>query len=442
MKRYPAYKDSGVEWLGEVPEGWEVKRFKNLLREREERSQTGDELLLSVSAYTGVTPRAENIDDGEFLSRAESLEGYKVCYPNDLVMNIMLAWNRAQGISRHHGIVSPAYAVFACGADIRPAYLDYLVRSNEYCLYFKAHSAGVIDSRLRLYPEVFGALTCLLPPLPEQRAIAGFLDREVVKLDALVAEQRRLIALLAEKRQAVISHAVTRGLDPNVPLKPSGIDWLGDIPEGWEVVRIKNVARMESGHTPDKQVPAYWDGGDISWVSLNDTGYLKDHEYISETAYSVTQAGIDNSSARLLPAGVVVFSRDATIGRCAITTKEMAVSQHFIAWVCGPRISNQFLLYCLRAMQQELERMTFGATLKTIGMPDIRKLSIALPPLDKQHEIVRRVREQVTEIDQALDAAQSAISLLQERRAALISAAVTGKIDVRDLAPTPEPEPA
>lgn len=241
-RRYPAYKESGVEWLGEVPEGWDVRRFKTILREREERSADGSETLLSVSAYTGVTPRSENIDEGDFISRAESLEGYKVCYPSDLVMNIMLAWNRAQGVSAHGGIVSPAYAVFELTSAILPAYLNYLVRSNEYCLYFKAHSSGVIDSRLRLYPDQFGALHCIFPPLPEQTAIAAFLDRETAKIDALVAEQRRLIDLLREKRQAVISHAVTKGLNPGARMKPSGVDWLGDVLEGWEVRRIKNLA--------------------------------------------------------------------------------------------------------------------------------------------------------------------------------------------------------
>lgn len=188
--------------------------------------------------------------------------------------------------------------------------------------------------------------------------------------------------LLQEKRQAVlISQAVTKGLNPDAPMKPSGVEWLGDVPAHWEVTKMKWVAEMQSGHTPDKKVSAYWENGDIPWVSLNDTGSLKDHDYISDMANYITQLGIDNSSARLLPARAVVFSRDATIGRCAITARPMAVSQHFIAWICGGRILPEYLLLRLRSMTQELDRLTTGATLKTIGMPDVRTLVTLLASL-------------------------------------------------------------
>ena len=192
---------------------------------------------------------------------------------------------------------------------------------------------------------------------------------------------------------------------------------------------------MQSGHTPDKKVPKYWENGDIPWVSLNDTGYLKDNDYISDTAYSITQLGIENSSARLLPPRVVVFSRDATIGRCAITTRDMAVSQHFIAWVCNESIVPEFLLLRLRSMTGELDRLTTGATLKTIGMPDVRTLVTPVPPLVEQHAIIDWVASETAKLDTLTAEAQRAIDLLQERRTALISAAVTGQIDVRHLSP-------
>ncbi|MBI5610427.1 MAG: restriction endonuclease subunit S [Deltaproteobacteria bacterium] len=272
-----------------------------------------------------------------------------------------------------------------------------------------------------------------LPPLPEQHAIAAFLDRETARIDALVAEQERLIELLREKRQAVISHAVTKGLDPSVPMKDSGVWGIGPIPAHWSIRKMKWVAKMESGHTPDKKVPEYWEDGDIPWISLNDTGYLKDNEYIGETAYQITALGMANSSAHLIPAGAVVFSRDATIGRCAITTRPMAVSQHFIAWVCGPDISPEFLLLRLRSMAGELDRLTTGATLKTIGMPEVRTLVTPVPPRSEQATILAAVRDEGARIDNLIAEANQAITLLQERRSALISAAVTGQIDVRGL---------
>ena len=233
---YSEYKDSGVEWLAEVPKHWTLKRFKQIFTERGERSVDGSEELMSVSAYYGVKPRLETLDDGDHLSRADSLEGYKICRTNDLVMNIMLAWNRGLGFSWADGIVSPAYSVFYITDGSNPKYLDYLVRSDEMTRYYKAFSSGVIDSRLRLYPESFGRLYVAMPNLEEQTQIASFLDHETGRIDALIEEQQRLIELLTEKRQAVISHAVTKGLDPNVPMKDSGVEWLGQVPAHWEVV--------------------------------------------------------------------------------------------------------------------------------------------------------------------------------------------------------------
>ncbi|XXG32038.1 MAG: restriction endonuclease subunit S [Ferrovum myxofaciens] len=211
-------KDSGVEWLGEVPEGWDAKRFKQVFRERNERSTDGAETLLSVSSYTGVSPRSEIIDEGDHLSRADSLEGYKVCYPNDLVMNIMLAWNRGLAFSNYEGIVSPAYCVFSVVDGSIPRFLNYLVRTDLYTIYFKAFSSGVIDSRLRLYPDIFGSLFCVLPKPQEQTAIASFLDRETAKIDSLTAEAERGIVLLKERRSALISAAVTGKIDVRISL--------------------------------------------------------------------------------------------------------------------------------------------------------------------------------------------------------------------------------
>lgn len=317
--------------------------------------------------------------------------------------------------------------------ELAPDFLGHLVSASFFVDQVIARSTGVSYPAINASELV--AIPVPVPPLAEQTQIAAFLDRETAKIDALVAEQRRLMALLKEKRQAVISHAVTQGLNPNAPMKPSGIEWLGDVPEHWDVMKMKWVADMQSGHTPDKKTPAYWEGGDIPWVSLNDTGFLKDNDYISETAYSISQLGIENSSARLLPSKVVVFSRDATIGRCAITTRPMAVSQHFIAWVCGPALIPEYLLLRLRSMTGELDRLTTGATLKTIGMPDVRTLVTPVPPLAEQQAIIDWVSNQTIQLDTLTAEAQRAIDLLQERRTALISAAVTGQIDVRGLVP-------
>ena len=415
--RYPSYKDSGVEWLGQVPAHWEVAPPKWHVR-----SAAGG---TSIKGSCADEP-AEGLFPGFSASGQDVwLEAPDFDGPGIVLSAVGARCGKTFKANGAWGVVANTHCLFPIhGTDCD--YLWYLTNREDW--WEKGGSAQpfvkVSDTLARKW---------VFPSPAEQTAIAAFLDRETGKIDELVAEQRRLMELLKEKRQAVISHAVTRGLNPAAPLKPSGIEWLGDVPAHWEVSKMKWVARMESGHTPDKKIPAYWENGDIPWVSLNDTGFLKDNDYISETAHSITEAGIANSSAHLLPPRAVVFSRDATIGRCAITTRPMAVSQHFIAWVCGETMIPEFLLMRLRSMTRELDRLTTGATVKTIGMPEVRTLVTPVPPVEEQKEIIAWVSSEVERIDTLTAEAQRAIDLLQERRTALISAAVTGQIDVRPL---------
>jgi type I restriction enzyme, S subunit len=264
----------------------------------------------------------------------------------------------------------------------------------------------------------------------------------------LVAKKRELIERLKEKRTALISRTVTRGLPAeasakaglpvNPPLKPSGIDWIGEVPKHWAVMKVKYVAKMESGHTPSRSEPSSWvdDECVIPWVSLNDTKHLKENDYIGDTAVKISGEGMKNSSAHLLPAGVVVFTRDATIGLTAITTCPAAVSQHIIAWVPGPKITPKYLLLSFKAMQQYLESFTFGSTLKTIGMTDVRKLVTPVPPLPEQAAIAAYLDMETAKLDALVEKMEEAVERLREYRTGLITAAVTGKIDVRK-APIP-----
>ena len=433
--KYPKYKASGVEWLGDVPEGWELARFKQILKEREERSLKGEETLLSVSAYTGVSPRSERVEEGDYLSRAESLEGYKVCLKNDLVVNIMLAWNRALAFTPFDGIVSPAYCVYYLTNKSNPTFLNYLFRSNEYTAYYKAFSTGIIDSRLRIYPDTFGRLYCGLPPLAEQAIIAAFLDRETAKIDGLVAEQKRLMELLKEKRQAVISHAVTKGLNPNAKMKPSGVEWLGDVPEHWGLPKLKSIAMFSGGGTPSRDNPAYWNG-DIPWVSPKDMKA----ERIDGAEESITEIGLRSSASNLLPPGrVLIVVRSGILKHTipiAINETAVALNQDMkaISFDAAKCIGRFFL----RWVQGHNEQLLFawakqGATVESIEHSYLAQSVVPLPDICEQVAIVAFLDTETARFDTLTTEAQRAIDLLQERRTALISAAVTGQIDVRNI---------
>lgn len=432
---YPAYMPSGTNWIGDVPVHWEVRRLKYAASINDEvLPETTDpdyELTYvdigNVDAAKGIVAR-ETYRFEDAPSRAR-----RIVRDGDTIVSTVRTYLRAiapiQGADDSL-IVSTGFAVVR-PRQIDPGYLSYALRSPFFVEKVVSRSTGVS------YPAInaseVGDIGIVLPPLPEQHAIAAFLDRETARIDGLIEKKQRQIELLQEKRAALISHAVTKGLDPNANMKPSGIEWLGDVPEHWTVLPIRRVAKMDSGHTPSKTVPEYWTDCDIPWVSLNDTAYLKIHDYIEDTAYHVNALGLANSSAHLLPAPAVVFTRDATIGLCAITKRPMAVSQHIIAWLCGPRITPEYLLRVFYAMTQELERLCMGSTIRTLGMSDVLELVTALPPVAEQQQITDYLDQALPEADSLLGKVEQSIGLLREYRTALISAAVTGKIDVRNL---------
>ena len=284
-----------------------------------------------------------------------------------------------------------------------------------------------------------------LPPIGEQTAIVQFLDRQTAWFDALIAKQQELIRLLQEKRTALISQAVTKGLDPDVAMKDSGVEWLGEIPAHWDVKRTKFAATLRSGHTPSRQKPEYWKGCTIPWFGLADVWQIRDGhvEYVQETAEKISEIGLANSSARLLPVGTVILSRTASVGFSAILGVDMATTQDFVNWVCGPSVRPEYLLCVFRAMSPEFRRLTMGSTHQTIYMHDVASFLTPVPPITEQDQIVAFVRRETAKIDAMIAKVTDAIAHLNEYRTALISAAVTGKIDIRHaLEPTTTPNPA
>lgn len=249
-----------------------------------------------------------------------------------------------------------------------------------------------------------------LPPLDEQRRIA-----EVLRSmdDAIAAEQQHEAQAKAVRAALLHEHFHMA-------------DWAGDdpLPERWQLALLDQVAKRGSGHTPNKKIADYWNGG-IKWVSLQDTKRL-DQVYISETTQQISEQGIANSSAVLHPDGIVVISRDATVGRSAITVGPMAVSQHFIAYRCGPMLDKHYLYYWLQRMKPVFERIGAGSTIKTIGLPFFKALRIALPPLAMQQETVAMMLD----VDQRILASRQTIATLANLKAPLMSDLLSGRVRV------------
>ncbi len=345
MNLMGAHDPIGTQLLRSMPDRWPVTRMKAALRRIEDRSRTGVETLLAVSEYYGVKPRQDVIGEDEFLSRSESLEGYKRCRAGDLVINIMLAWKTALGVAACDGIVSPAYEVFRPKrGTVDPRFLGYLLRSRHYVVLFKSWSYGIVDSRLRLYPDVFLRLPLVTPHPEEQKAIAAFLDRETAKIDGLVADKERLIELLQEKRTALITRAVTRGLDPNVPMKDSGVEWLGEVPANWNVHRLKfllqeplHYGANEPAELMDPDLPRY--------IRITDVG--EDGRLREETFRSIPE---DIARPHLLRDGDLLFARSgATVGKTFRFDPSWGRAAHagylIRARLKSPRCNSRFVRY-------------------------------------------------------------------------------------------------
>lgn len=441
--QYPAYKDSGVEWLGTLPISWNVSRlgFEAWVRARLGWKGLKAEEYVDAGFIFLATPNIKeakiDFENVNYISedRYEESPEIKLAVGDVLLAKDGSTLGTVNVVKVLPGpaTVNSSIAVITPHASITGPYLRFVFNSSYMEQVIQKTKGGM--GVPHLFQADLNKFYIPLPPVSDQEAIAGFLDYETAKIDTLVAEQERLIELLKEKRQAVISHAVTKGLDPSVPMKDSGVDWLGEVPAHWDVRRVKDVTRLESGHTPSKTVPEYWVDCDIPWVSLNDSKYLAANDYISDTAVKISSLGIANSSARLLPADSVVFTRDATIGLAAITTCEMAVSQHLIAWCPVGVMSSLYLLRVFNAMKEHLDSYTFGATIKTIGMGDVKSLVTPVPPLEEQRAIASYLEKELAVHDGLINEVVLSIELLRERRTALISAAVTGQIDVRGWVP-------
>jgi type I restriction enzyme, S subunit len=368
-----------------------------------------------------LTSEPEPMRFGESPSRARRL-----VREDDTIVSTVRTYLRAVWpVDRDaEGLVASTGFAVLTPHKIDPRYFAWWVQSDVFIEDVVARSTGVS------YPAInaleLGELSVRVPPLAEQRAIADHLDAETARIDALIAKKRQLLHLLEERLDVEMAELACGRL-AGVQLQDSGVDWIGRIPKGWRVSRLSKVARLESGHTPSRSREDLWTNADKPWITLNDVGALAESEFISKTRNLISDAGLAASSARMLPAQTVVLSRDATIGRVGIMATSMATSQHFAAWVCSNALRPRFLWLLLRyAMQPFLSSFDDGATLRTIGMPHVRRFVVPLPPVEEQDRLVATAEERRTAMRSAGELLARHLRLLAERRQALITAAVTG----------------
>jgi len=433
FRPYSKYKDSGVEWLGEIPAYWEVKRIKNVAR-----------------IHTGGTPAG-------LLDEAFEEEGIPWVKPDQLqgdcgivAPDRRLSYNAAKSLGiviagsslvcgigtvgkTGHALVDVCTNQQINAITFGPKVINRYGQFMTVCLEQEfARRANKVTIAICNKSEM-GEVPVCIPQTEEQRSIASFLDRETAKIDALVAKRERLIELLQEKRTALITQAVTKGLDPNVPMKYSGVEWLGDVPIAWNLLRLKHIVQFLGGGTPSKDNLEYWQG-DIPWVSPKD---MKSW-IVSDTVDKITEEAVAGSATKVVgPDTVLIVVRSGILNHTipvALSGSEVALNQDLKALKAQAAVVPEYLAYFIAGMQSPLlfAWRKEGATVESLELDLIANTLIPLPSVSQQRIIVNYLKRETAKIDALVKKVQEAVQRLKEYRTALISAAVTGKIDVRD----------
>lgn len=436
---YPQYKESNIGWMGAVPESWSIIPCRAVVGDIAEKNVgAADQNYLSVMANVGVIRYEDKGDIGN--KKPDDLSKCKIVRVGNLVINSMNYAIGSYGMSPYNGVCSPVYIVLRVNeAAMESRFALRIFENTPFQKYLATFGNGILEHRAAIgWDDIKGAHIAL-PSKAEQRAILNFLDHETAKIDALIEKQQRLIELLKEKRQAVISHAVTKGLNPNAPMKDSGVEWLGEVPAHWIVLQLRRVLNgMEQGKSPEcESRPA----------DLNEWGVLK--------TGCVNNGAFNFNENKFLPEHIAPFSQfevkngDVLMSRASGSVDLIGS----VAYVNNPRekllLSDKIFrlrfepsvhkIFFTRLMQSSYMRSNIKVEISgaegmanNITKSSINSFRFALPPFEEQASIAQAIEKKLSTLDRLIQRSVSGIDLLQERRTALISAAVTGKIDVRD----------
>ncbi|MGK7391819.1 MAG: restriction endonuclease subunit S [Candidatus Cyclobacteriaceae bacterium M2_1C_046] len=429
MNKYKSYKDSGLSWIGHIPDSWHTVRNKHIFQEISDCRSTGEETLLTVSHITGVTPRSEKNVNMFF---AETMAGYKRVKEGDLIINTMWAWMGALGISKEDGICSPAYNVYRNNKGINycAKYFDYLFRTPNFIKEMTRFSKGIVDSRLRLYPKDFYRIHTCLPSLKEQTTIAYYLDTKTQTIDKKVCLLEKKIGYYQELRKSLINETVTKGLDKNVRLKNSGIAFIRIIPEHWEVKRLKDYFSLFTGNSISDKSSFENPNGSIPYIATKDIEFYTGKITYNNGIYIPID---DKSFKRAKPNSTLICIEGANAGKkIGFTEKSVA----FVNKLCAIKSNNlnncdKYLYYFT---QTNLFNSQFFSLINGliggVSVNLIKHLNILIPAKDEQVEIVEYLDFRLAQIDKIIANIQTQINTLKELRKTLINDVVTGKIKV------------
>ena len=420
-------KHSGIEWIGEIPKEWDLKRFQSQVIEiKEKNSPIKTNFILSLTIKDGVIPYEEKGDVGNISK--DNHEEYKLAYPDTIVLNSMNILIGAVGICKYFGCVSPVYYVFknAKTSDLR--FLNYILSSPPFQKYLRKFANGILEIRLRISSSDILKQSIPLPSLQQQQKIANYLDKVCGEVDEMIALQEQMIEELKAYKQSVITEAVTKGLNPNVPMKDSGIDWIGEVPEYWKIGRLKRISNKIGDGLHG--TPEYVDNSPFYFINGNNLGrkqieIYNDTNKVNKAEYDKYYIDLDDNT--------ILISLNGTIGNLSFYNGEKVILGKSAGYVRLMSQSNKhYYYYYLQALnvKEYFFLSLAGTTIGNLSLGTLRNTPITIPPLSEQQSIASYLDTKCAEIDALIAIKQAKIEELKEYKKSIIYEYVTGKKEV------------
>ena len=421
MERYREYKESGVKWLGEIPSHWELRKMKYTFSERSQKGFPQEPLLASTQTH-GVILKSQY--ENRTVEAIKSLETLKLVEIGDFVISLR-SFQGGLEYAYNRGIISPAYTILT-PTHIKADFFKYLSKSDIFISLLKSTVTGIREGQNIDYNKLKDNLLPI-PSEKEQISIGSYLDSATSEIDKAIAMQQKMIDLLNERKQIIIQNAVTKGLDENVEMKESGVEWIGRIPKHWEVLKLKRCAIIKTGTTPPTSNLKYFENGDIPWFTPGDINDMNLHL----SSKTITKKAIEDNVGRLFPAKSIYFvGIGATVGKVASCDFEASSNQQINAIMCNDRLDYKFATYCLLMEQRIIRETTNFVTLPILNQSSTGLINIVVPPKSEQQQIVTYLDGEMEKFDSAITNCQRQITLLQERKQIIINEVVTGKVRV------------
>jgi type I restriction enzyme S subunit len=426
--KHEEYKPSGVEWLGDIPAHWSIEPIRAVTQLKSEKNQP-DLQVLSVYREYGVIPKDSRDDNHNATSLDTS--GYKVVNEGDLVVNKMKAWQGSMGVSEHRGIVSPAYITCSIDSDrVSPQFLHYLLRSRPYIGVYNALSYGVRVGQWDMHYEDFKRIPLPLPAPDEQQRIASFLDQKTAEIDEAISKKQSLIGLLNEQKAILISQAVTKGLNPNIPMRDSGVDWVGQIPEHWEALRLKNVAaQVKTGRTPPSNLSVnVFMEGTIDWFTPSD---FREGELLTQAEKKINYFPIRKKYVDLYPENSMYFiGIGGTLGKVSVCKESASCNQQINVISFNEKMLSDYCMYLYQCWRQSIFGLTNYTTMPILNQSGTKNLPVLVPPIEEQEAISAKCKALTESYEQVNGLIEKQIESLVILKQVMVSHAITGKIKV------------